>query len=738
MESLLEGPMDQSFSEAQQFVEQVHGIGSWRGELAPSASLSPEGAWAMTRLVLAQPAIGGGRRPEELLRLFGHTDDDGLQELRGQSVGFLVAGAVALGMTGQPLEDLVPSLIHAAADVDIRSLALRARLVRDYPFGPPVPLLPDWVELLDRFAGRDCYAGVMDAVLELGRWGSSRSTSDASGIDGMSASTVCPGTLLSLYGTAFGKLQPPDTHVYVPTRDGGCREAVVESWSNVQLDVRIPADIGPGCVGFVRVAGAYQEPQRVSGELTACIGAAAEQWTRGFDRVGSMVASCPPCLPGGKNHIDVGGTPHVNAFRFTPEHVEPGGLSILTWNVDYADLVVIAGVAGNGPGLQLPVPMPLVGSIAVGPITGTTPVTGIYRLSASNACGTATAQTQVVMSRTPSLSVTRIEVIQSIQRIDNSVRLVENRRTAVRVFVDSGIADGFDVGIGPNRVSGVSGALLAESLDTGAIVSCGACWTPDGIADPMPSRDVLRDSLNFDVPLSACTGNVRFRATVMIAGALGAPPVTFATGSTDVSFTPKAKQELLPFLITDPSSARPAPTLPDFFASFMGPAHLQPFPEDGFTIHPAIPITLSPVEALTGFLSWQRLVARLCTMVFLFPSTPVGGVRAGMVPADPLYPWGGMGFARMAVTVPSFIAQAGDSLVCAHELGHCFGLWHVNCGGPAGPYDGGLPFTLSDPGLDITLRNLYPTGTNELMTYCFPKWASIEHWDRIFDRIPIS
>ena len=55
------------------------------------------------------------------------------------------------------------------------------------------------------------------------------------------------------------------------------------------------------------------------------------------------------------------------------------------------------------------------------------------------------------MRRTPQLSVTRIEVVQSIQTPTNSVRLVAKRRTAVRVFVDSGISDGFDFGTGSAR-----------------------------------------------------------------------------------------------------------------------------------------------------------------------------------------------------------------------------------------------------------------------------------------------
>ncbi len=124
-------------------------------------------------------------------------------------------------------------------------------------------------------------------------------------------------------------------------------------------------------------------------------------------------------------------------------------------------------------------------------------------------------------------------------------------------------------------------------------------------------------------------------------------------------------------------------------------------------------------------------------MIFLFPSTPVGGIRAGVVPGDGSYPWGGMALPRVGLTAPSFIVQAGQPQTTAHELAHAYGQLHVNCGGAAGPF-GGLPLTISDPGLDIPSRRITPTGSSELMTYCPPQWPSIPHWDTIFNSIPVS
>ena len=104
-------------SSAQAFAEQVFCGGSWRAELPPTTSFSLKGARAMSELVLEHPALKADGRPDMQLRLFGPTDDDGLETLRRHSVGYLLSGAVALGLMDRDIgEDLAAGLIHAAAD----------------------------------------------------------------------------------------------------------------------------------------------------------------------------------------------------------------------------------------------------------------------------------------------------------------------------------------------------------------------------------------------------------------------------------------------------------------------------------------------------------------------------------------------------------------------------------------------------------------------------------------------
>jgi hypothetical protein len=65
--------------------------------------------------------------------------------------------------------------------------------------------------------------------------------------------------------------------------------------------------------------------------------------------------------------------------------------------------------------------------------------------------------------------------------------------------------------------------------------------------------------------------------------------------------------------------------------------------------------------------------------------------------------------------------------VAAHEWGHNFGRYHVDCGGPAGPdpnypYPGG---SIGVYGFDLTLSLLRsPASYYDLMSYCSPDWIS--------------
>ena len=107
---------------------------------------------------------------------------------------------------------------------------------------------------------------------------------------------------------------------------------------------------------------------------------------------------------------------------------------------------------------------------------------------------------------------------------------------------------------------------------------------------PGLNRDVLADSINFDIPLEACEGNVQFRATVTQPG----PPGWVGPGGPRerqrerIVHAQVARRCSCRSSISDPSSASPAPTIADFFACLTGPAEAHLFAENGFIINPAL------------------------------------------------------------------------------------------------------------------------------------------------------
>ena len=126
------------------FVRQVLALGSWEGDFEPTTSLSMTGARAMSRLVLAHPAVADGARPDTPLALFDSTGDPRFDGLRSDSLGYIVAGALALGMAGRDItDDLAQKLVLAGVSTDPASLLQRHTLAGGKPFEPPPPAIPE-------------------------------------------------------------------------------------------------------------------------------------------------------------------------------------------------------------------------------------------------------------------------------------------------------------------------------------------------------------------------------------------------------------------------------------------------------------------------------------------------------------------------------------------------------------------------------------------------------------------
>jgi IPT/TIG domain len=685
---------------------------------------------------------------DDMLRLAGDHSLDGERRLR-TAMRILVRGAQGDAPGRRPGPEALPDI---AGDVGFPGpdepgapgwLPPRGSPPPAWP--PPDGVLPDRLKDVCAFLGDLCRHLVFGGIKGLTH------VPVATYLDGLasiSPKTGCAGSHITLTGT-FPPTQPADVAVII-----GSALATVISWSDKEIVIEVPPNVTSGCVAFINLTieaqrlSAHQQNQEAFGSLAeglACLGQPAGV-AGGWPKV-PLAPSKAPCS--GFNHLTVG--PPVIGF-FTVNNaqsitVTPNTGLTLAWSVANASSVQLTRISTSGPPVNTTAAP--AGSLALGPFTGTQPTTATYRLTATNACGSVQATVTVALAQPPTLGVIRVEVVQSIQTAANTVRLVASKRTLVRVFVDSGIANGFDSGAGPNNQGNVTGRLTISPSTGGPAVGAGPPINPGGAIVAQSgggSRALLNDSLNFELPLGQLSGGRRLDVTVFVAGRENDPsPGWRATGSLTVAFTSIAGQEILPFLVADGAlgvGSRPTPA--QFATSLQGARTRLPIAQNGFAVNPAILDTTSLAEDLTSTVGWGLLVTRLAMTIFLFPTTPVGGIRTALVPLNAAYPLNGIALPRILLTAPTMVSQATCGATYAHEMCHLAGAGHTPCGGPAPPIEPGVPGRTEDIAIDVPTRTIFPAGSPELMSLCgtgvcgADRWIAIALYNgRMFGAFPI-
>jgi hypothetical protein len=750
--------------------------------------LDREGAEAVVDVVSTHPALADQRDVPFASAVLGVPSADPAEfDARREAAEFLAVGLWAFGNQGEIDKHVADALVTTAIGGDAFS-----RLVRDIVLGGRRGLDLDWdgliplrlidLEELDR---RACVRSIQDAALGLGLE-SRPGRAWATGITAISPRRACPGDEVVIRGPGFGANKPVGVVVVFPNRSGGCVEARVKKWSDKAITVVVPNSVGSGCVGFAEPGSApsAEATSTFAGELERCIGPAAFPVADKIRTRGQVAPTpCPGCLKGGANRFD-GGGPVIETFTVNFGHdvvVQPGDHVVLRWRVRGAQNLSLTRTSPNGPFFApapgpLP-PLPASGTWDLGPFIAFSPTWASYALNASNGCGSETWTVDVRVMQAPKLSVAAIEVVQVIQRPNNSVRLVSRKRTVARVFVDSGVTNDFDYGSGPNAVPGIVGDVLVYPAGRGYGTSGVPLNFASALAVPAASRNRNNPDHSFTVelPRDELDGPVRLEARIAVAGHendVGGP--WKASGSTSVVFNPQPRQEVLPFLVADSVWGLPAPSLGNFNAALQESRKRYPVAELGWTVNPAITraTTWSPGANydLTQVIGWVFLHNDLQTMIFVFPSTPVGGIRTAIVPRNnglltdaagnpiPRYAVSGMASPRIGGFAPVSISQARLTGTYAHEMGHTFGLGHAPCPPPPGtpgsgdcmdPPDGidpTLPGMTDEVGFDVPAGTVIELGRGELMSYCgdssrcpgATRWPSIATWDLLFNTVPVS
>jgi hypothetical protein len=720
--------------------------------------LDRDGASAFVRLLGEHPAFSDPRSQFAALPIVGVDGRRAPRATIDEIVSFLIAGAIAVGIGGD-LENDVEGLVRVGVGADdlsalIRTLTMRGTLpeLGERPFTPP-----DVIQI-DKLRGT-CVMGVVGALTSFAQAARGAvARGDAIGIESVAPTSCCPGDKIQIRGSGFGSTRPAGVELVFPTKSGGCKPVQALTWSDTLIEAIAPDDVGAGCIGFVRQSNGGAEAtlqeaaSQLAGELESCIGLPAAGAAHQLNKVPLKLVSCPPCLPAGENRLQAAGRAKIDWFSIRSNGtsvttVSRGAQLELSWSVQGVSSVTITRVGSTGPAAPTGL-LPAKGTAALGAFDGITTSVATYRLEATNSCGNESATASVTMTEGPHLNIVDVHVAQAIPLPYQPVTLVAGKRTCVRAFVTSGLPLDWIAGAGPGQQPGVTGSLLVTHGDPPQTTVVSPPLNPNGsiTAGPFVDPNKLEHSLLFELPLELTSGTIEIHPTVRVGGMPSSTPGASATrpSPSTVTFVPQAKEKVLPILIFDSILLFGPPTQQELRATLAGALARMPLDEGGFIVKPRIETTTPPWIDLRGELGWNWLVLNLTTLIFLFPTEDVGGLRTGLVPDAASYALNGIGTPRIGATVPAIVARAGLPATLAHEWGHAYGLGHAPCppppspGAPAG-VDYSLPGTIPFAGVNVPARKVIASGTGELMSYCSgqSRWPSPNYWEYVRVRVPI-
>ena len=319
--------------------------------------------------------------------------------------GKLIAiGASLLGFAGGNNESQVRALLGAAFGFDALHVSVGDFLGGDPLFPDPPAPPPGGFQVIKDLPDGRCVLGIGAA---LGKFAAAAATQRprqwAQGtITSVAPRRACPGDVISILGSGFGASQPVGVEVRMTAKSGGCVAADVVSWSDTQIQVRVPPDTGHGCVGLIENPAGSGEivsaASDLAGEIETCLGLAGFGAGRAIRDIGASTATaCPSC--GDPATAFEAGPPVTDVFAADNAlvgSVAPGGTVTLSWSVIGADSVSIdPRPAGSLPAIPGPLASDR-GTAQAGPLPLQDGDRGTYVLTAANGCGAVTRELDIV------------------------------------------------------------------------------------------------------------------------------------------------------------------------------------------------------------------------------------------------------------------------------------------------------------------------------------------------------
>ena len=336
----------------------------------------------------------------------------------------------------------------------------------------------------------------------------------------------------------------------------------------------------------------------------------------------------------------------------------------------------------------------------------------------------------------PDLSIAGVEVTQAIQHFhstlgeDNTVPLVADKLTLVRVYLDSGV----DPSVNNGQVPGVSGTLTVSG-DASFTLAPLAPMTAKPLASVDPT--VFTDTLNFLIPADQAKGKLTL--------------VAQATAGADVSNPEQVGVEFFPIpqlqivMVRVQTKISSAPTRAQYFAAVNKLPMIYPIPTDPGTAIQYWTVSGSEqVFANHDLTTTDGMDDFLDDLEDIQEDTDDDNKKLyGLL--DPSANPSRTGDSRpgdnVAFGLPLIMEAVG------HELGHVYGLDHAPCGTPGNfpdnTDDNFVPPTgkVGEVGVDVAGQVAFPATVGDIMSYCGNltppyegEWISAYDWDKLFIR----